>query len=517
MKRRQFVKHAVAGGLMPAFLGKFGLQGFGNLQETMLENDNVLVVIQLSGGNDGLNTVVPISQYSRYQNARKNIAIPEEKLLKTALSDEMGIHPAMSELVKLMNEGSASLVQDVGYPNPNFSHFRATDIWNTGSSSDKVIESGWAGRSLSLTHPNYPEGYPSSKYPDPLAIQIGSVVNTSLQGPVYSMGMAITDPNDFYRLLTDDIATVPNTLAGKELAYLRQVAQQTNRYADVIKNAGLKVTTQKDYPNTSLAAQLKIVSRLIAGGLKTKIYFVRIGGFDTHDNQTDATDTTIGSHANLLKSVSDAIGAFQADLKFQKTENKVLGMTYSEFGRRIKSNASNGTDHGAAAPMFFFGKNVNASMIGKAQELPVNATSSDNLVMQHDFRSVYASVLKYWFCMDEAEIKAVTIDNFQQLPIINPSVCGYVTANEPIVKFKTISNFPNPFTDYTTFKFLSEGGYCQVSLFDMSGREVYVPIEGNYPAGEHTEQVATSQLPSGIYIARFQNNAHQEMVRVVRR
>jgi uncharacterized protein (DUF1501 family) len=266
MERRKFIKHVLAGSVAPYFLNGLPLSAFGSINNTSLSDDKVLVVIQLSGGNDGLNTVVPFDQYSKYQNARKNIAIAENKLLKIPQADFLGLHPSLAGLKQLFEEGKAALIQDVGYPDPDYSHFRSTDIWHTASDSNKHVLSGWAGRYLASENPDFPNNYPNEQHPDPLSIQIGSVLNTSLQGPIYPMGMAIADPDFFYELLTQPETAPPSTLAEKELAYLRQVANQTNQYANAIKKAAENASIQLEYPDESLAKQLKVVARMVAGG-----------------------------------------------------------------------------------------------------------------------------------------------------------------------------------------------------------------------------------------------------------
>lgn len=505
------------GALTPTFLNNQSLWAMGNIDQKLLENDNVLIVIQLNGGNDGLNTVIPTNQYSNYKRARTNIALAENKVIKIPHSDLIGLHPSLKNLATLMKDGKGNIVQDVGYPNPNFSHFRATDIWHTASSATEVLESGWAGRLLALDHPNYPEGYPSTKYPDPLSIQIGSVVSTALQGPLYSMGMSISDTTNFYNLIENADEPVSNTLAGKELYYLRQVSKQTNKYSESIKAAALKVSQQKEYPNLSLAAQLKIVARLIAGGLKTKIYYVRLGGFDTHSSQTVASDTSTGTHANLMANLGDSIKAFQDDLKFLGVADRVLGMTYSEFGRRIKSNASLGTDHGAAAPMFFFGEKVNPTYFGKPTTISANVGNNDNIPMQHDFRAVYASVMKYWFCSNSVELKSVLFQDFATIPLVNGSVCGYVTITEPEVVNSRFTVFPNPVQDILNLRLISQGGQNSIELLDMRGMEVIPEINDEMQAGNQEITLNVSHLNSGIYLARFRNNDYQEVARILKK
>ena len=432
MKRRDFIGKAVATTVVPALVGGFSFKGFA--ADTLLHrvlasappmNDNVLVIVRLTGGNDGLNTVIPLDRYSNYYNARTNIAIPQNRVLALNGFANTGLNPAMTGMQTMFNEGNLGIIQSVGYPSPNFSHFRATDIWMSGSNSDEVLTSGWAGRYLDYDYVNFPVGYPNAWMPDPLAIQIGSVTSLALQGAVMNMGMSISDPTDFYNFLNGVEDPVPATHAGKELSYIRSVVKQTQQYADVIKTAAQRVTVQAAYPdNNSLAAQLKIVARLIKGGLKTRVYMVEAKGFDTHSLQTDATDTTVGRHGDLLKGVSDALKAFQDDSTLLGIEERVVGMTFSEFGRRIKSNSSGGTDHGAAAPVFVFGKNVNAVILGNSPDLPATATVNDNIAMQYDFRSVYASLLQNWLCVRDTDLASVMLGNYALLPIIQSLGCN---------------------------------------------------------------------------------------------
>ena len=384
--------------------------------------DRVLVLIQLSGGNDGLNTVIPLEYYDAYHSARANIAIPEDKVLRLDGFDGTGLNPAMPELQQLFNAGKLSIIQGVSYPQPNFSHFRATDIWLTGADAGVVLPTGWAGRYLDREYPHFPQDYPNVGMPDPLAIQVGSLVSPALQGPSLTMGMAISNPNSFYELIGDKAAPVDDSRAGDQLAYIREMSVKTDQYAGVIKKAAIKVTKQSDgYPvagKNPLADQLKIVARLIAGGLQTRIYLVSMGGFDTHARQTDPTDTTTGAHAKLLAKLSEAINAFQHDLGYLQVENRVTGMTFSEFGRRIQSNASGGTDHGAAAPVFVFGGGVRPGIIGENPTWPSKLTVNDNLALQYDFRAVYSTLLEKWFRTDEAVTSAVLFKDYPTLPLI---------------------------------------------------------------------------------------------------
>ena len=382
----------------------------------------VVVLIQLNGGNDGLNTVIPLGQYDAYHSARSNIAIPEDKVLPLKGFDQTGLNPAMPEMQWLFEAGKLAIVQGVSYPQPNFSHFRATDIWLTGADAGQILSTGWAGRYLDERYPQFPQNYPNPDMPDPLAIQVGSLVSPALQGPGLTMGMAISNPNSFYDLINDKSEPVSDSRAGDQLAYIREMAVKTDQYAGVIKAAAQKVTKQSDcYPapgKNPLADQLKIVARLVAGGLRTQFYLVSMGGFDTHARQVEPGDPTTGAHAKLLAKLSEAINAFQDDLTELQVSDRVMGMTFSEFGRRIQSNASGGTDHGAAAPVFVFGEKVQGGVIGQNPSWPDKLTVNDNIAMQYDFRSVYSSLLEKWFLSDETTAETALLKKYPSLALI---------------------------------------------------------------------------------------------------
>ena len=479
--------------------------------------DKVLVIVQLNGGNDGLNTVIPLSGYNNYYNARTNIALPENKVLKLVGNNATGIHPSMTAFQNLFAEGKLNIVQSVGYPQPSFSHFRATDIWMSGSESDQYLNTGWAGRFLNYQYPDYPDAYPNKTNPDPIAIQIGSLATLTCQGPAVNVALSISDPSSFYNLLEGTDAVVANTNAGYELSFLRGIAKQTNQYTVRIKQASDSVTQQVAYPNNSLANQLKIVARLIKGGLQTKIYMVNYGGFDTHAGQAVATDTTTGTHANLLGAVSEAIGAFQSDIKNQEIEDRVIGMTYSEFGRRIKSNASGGTDHGAAAPLFLFGKNVRGGVFGENPTIPNNATVGDNVPYQHDFRTIYNSILKNWFCVKDADNQEIMLKQFPTLNLINASACAVEMKNPVFEKNAMIVAYPNPFSNLSRIEFKTEGGHTLVQLLDTSGTVIRLLVDATYSyAGMNSVTLLGSDLKPGVYYIRIQNGIHQYVKTIVK-
>ena len=523
MKRREFLEKSVAVTL-PAFISGYSLKAFNEnspLVKALIGNgtdtDHVLVIIQLSGGNDGLNMVIPISTYGLYNAARTNIAIPENKILTLNGYSNTGLHPSMTGLQSMYNETKLKVIQAVGYPQPNFSHFRATDIWMTASNSNQEVYTGWVGRYLNYEYPNFPKGYPNTSMLDPLAIQIGSTASLASQGPSVNMAMSITSASSFYQLVNGTSDPVPATKAGKELSFIRNVARQTQQYAGSITAANAKVTVQNPYPSgNTLADQLKIVARLIKGGLKTRVYMVTTGGFDTHSLQTTTTDTTIGGHATLLGRVSSAIKAFQDDLVYLGIEDRVVGMTFSEFGRRIKSNSSVGTDHGAAAPMFVFGKAVQGGVLGDNPAIQPVALVGDNVPMQYDFRSIYSTLLEKWFCIPKETVKGLfppTINGqLQDLPLIKAGLCNSAVPNNS--GNSLITNYPNPFSNSTTIQFTTDGGHTLIQIMDNTGRLIVNLLEKDYPVDSTTKQSITfdaSHLPSGLYYARLQNGVTQQI------
>jgi len=323
--------------------------------------------------------------------------------------------------------------------------------------------------------------------------------------------MAVPTDTDFYDLINGVTEPEPDTPMGNELTYLRAIARQTNKYAGVIEAAAKKVTQQGSYPaDNELAAQLKTVARLIAGGLKTRIYMVSTGGFDTHGGQVQSGDTTTGNHSNLLKQLSDAITAFMKDCQGLGVDKRVLGMTFSEFGRRIISNGSFGTDHGAAQPVFIFGDAVQTGVLGHTPDLSGPNVES-NIPMQYDFRSVYSSILRDWFCVPPSDVTTLLYRNYQYLPFIKNSACNNTFDDLNNAGDRLISNAPNPFHDSTTIQFKTNGGHTLVQIFDASGRLVMLPVDGDYTQGTYSVTVDMSGKAAGVYYARLQNQSVQQV------
>lgn len=518
MKRRKFIQTLAPVAVMPALLRPFSVQAFptaGRLAQMFsggIPNDHILVLIFLNGGNDGLNTVVPLDQMSTLSTARANVMLPEASLHKIT-DKEIGLHPSLSGFKTLYDEQKLRIIQSVGYPQPNFSHFRSTDIWVSGSDADQYIGSGWMGRFLEHNYPGYPSGFPNETEPDPLAIQIGGNMPLLFQGNATQMAFNIGSPDIFSVSVDPTNDPAPDTPAGHELTFVRTVTGQINNYAQNILSAyvqGSNAYAGYPAPGTNyLADELKAVARLIKGGLRTRIYLVSLYGFDTHAEQVVAGNTVTGAHANLLKLLNDAVFSFQRDLEQLGEADRVLGMTFSEFGRRIISNASTGTDHGAAAPLFLFGNKVLPGVLGTNPALPANPDETDNLPMQYDFRSVYASVLSQWFCMDQSATQEILLNGFQALPVIQDD-CTTGTRDISAEHFR-IDVYPNPMVDRARVDTWLPGGLCRLELYDPLGRVIQHRDFGHLAAGRYAWDLENRNYPPGHYYVRVQCGPLQEV------
>jgi uncharacterized protein (DUF1501 family) len=516
MKRRSFIKRTAAG--LPIVLGGIKVAALNNpfFNTLNLEDDRVLVLVQLNGGNDGLNMVLPIDQYDNLAQVRSNIIIPESSILN--LTDVTGLHPSMTELQSVYDQGQLNVIQSVGYPDQNRSHFRSTDIWQTGSAANVVWNTGWLGRYFDTIAPGYPTGYPNDSFPDPLAITLGSSVTETCEGIGGNFSLALVNPDNLSALATPVNTTFPpDTCYGDKMDFMVTSIIQTNSYNEVIELAnanGSNMSTK--YPDDNLlATQLKVVARLISGGLKTKVYVVSLGGFDTHADQVVEGDVTTGDHANLLRTLSDAICAFQDDLNLMNLDQRVVGMTFSEFGRRIRSNGAFGTDHGTAAPMILFGTCVNPGITGDNPSISPDVDQNEGVPMQYDFRSVYGSLLMDWFAVTEQTVKELLYSDFQYLPILKE--CTPVgTTKQSATAPATIQVFPNPFNESVTVSFTVPSGWAKISLFDAIGSELKVLTSQQYTSGTYTLVMDGHGLPAGAYYYRLQTERGVKVERVVK-
>jgi uncharacterized protein (DUF1501 family) len=516
MKRRDFIKTAGAAASIPLFVNGMNMSVLVRpllFNAMNVDSDRVLVLVQLNGGNDGLNTLVPIDQYDRLFNARSNVLLPESSLIP--VTDTLGFHPRMTGVKGLYDEGKLGIIQSVGYPNQNRSHFRSMEIWSSGSAANQFWPTGWLGRNLDLQHPGYPLGYPNTAFPHPFAISMGNFVSETCQGTGANYAMTLNDPFTLGQLAEWGGEPLGTTNYDEELGFLRMTIGQTNAFADGIvaaANAGNNLAT---YPSSTLATQLKHVARLIAGGLKTKIYTVSLGGFDTHSTQVLSGDKTAGEHAELLKTFSDAVHAFQQDLIQLGIDERVITMTFSEFGRQIRSNGSLGTDHGAAAPLFLLGSCVNPQILGHNPEIPSQVSPQEAVPMQYDFRDVYGSVLMDWFEVPEDDIRTILYQGFQHLPIV--TLCNVTDTREQEAEAPIEAlSFPNPFRDWTVIRFTSGDEWVRLSIFNALGSEIQVLSNQRFSAGEHEVRFDGSRLPAGNYYFRLAMGSRQQTFKMLK-
>jgi uncharacterized protein (DUF1501 family) len=414
--RRQFLRTSILGGALassvPLFLEKTFLcldtmAAATTGQITTGKDGTILVVLQLAGGNDGINTLIPYAD-DAYYKARPHIAIPGKDVLP--INAYAGFHPKLAGLRSLYDSGNLGMVQGVGYPNPNRSHFRSTEIWQTASDAGKNVTEGWLGR--------YFDNCCAGADPATVGIAIGgqtpqAFASATPKGIAFSnpsqyryMAEAASEPataDQFMRVmnqpeeghssLSDNAGGSIGMIAGspdKEgstVEFLQRTALEARMSSDKILEITRKSKSTVNYPTNQLGNNLNLVARLIAGGLPTRVYYVSQGGFDTHANQ-------VPSHDRLMGDLDAALSAFVADLKAQGNLNRVLVVSFSEFGRRVSENASGGTDHGAAAPLFVLGGGVKPGLYGAYPSL--TDLHDGDLKFNTDFRSVYATVLERW-------------------------------------------------------------------------------------------------------------------------
>ncbi len=430
--RRSFLNStllmASAAATLPSFLNSTALamaESLGGLSALPgVPEGHVLVVLQLSGGNDGLNTVVPFGMREYYKR-RPGIGIPEKEALKLSKADGLGLHPQLAPLNELYDDGLLNIVQGVGYPNPNRSHFKSMDIWHTADPT--ATGDGWLGRYFDSQCCGFGKG--ESGTPDatdlvapeasaalgPPGIAIGRTAPLAMQGRLIKP-VAFESPdlfrwsaNDMHESLRNPYDAInrrgetPEVTAGSNASFLLRTALDAQVSSDLIRKA-VEQRPGVAYPQSDVARQLSMVAQMIRAGLKTRVYYVNHGGFDTHAGQGGSQ----GNHGRLLNQFAAGLKAFYQDLKAQGNDGRVLTMCFSEFGRRVAQNASQGTDHGTAAPMFLLGPMVKPGVTGDHPSL--TDLDDGDLKYKIDFRNVYAGVLEYWM---KAESKPILDGTFR--------------------------------------------------------------------------------------------------------
>jgi uncharacterized protein (DUF1501 family) len=355
--------------------------------------ETILVVVQLTGGNDGVNTVIPFAD-PNYAKLRPTLKIPTNQIKK--INDEIGLHPSLDGLHGLLQDNALSVVQGVGYPNPTQSHFRSMDIWQAASQAETLTE-GWIGKALKGMHGAGSFHLASNNESSPLALngapaRVPSI--TSLEDFQLKMAAASGSDKKEQRTVIEGAAK-PG--AGKPglLDFVKRTATNTYESSQRLQEIGKNYQPKAVYPATPLASKLRLAAQLIDAGLGARIFYVSLDGFDTHANQLPA-------HANLLQTVSGAMTAFYKDMAARGHQDRIVMMTFSEFGRRPYENGSKGTDHGAAAPMFLVGGKLKPGLVGKHP--PLQGDKIGNLAFTIDFRQVYATLLDKWLGVSSKEV-----------------------------------------------------------------------------------------------------------------
>lgn len=421
MKRRDFLHNlghlSAASFFMPELAFGNGIYNSNSYLSNTVSPGKVLVLVKLNGGNDGLNTVIPMSQLSNLNTARPHVILPDNKIIDLG-SNDLGLHPELTGFKSLFDEKRLKIIQNVGYETPDFSHFRSMDIWESASDYNKFVTSGWMGRYIEKKHPEYPNSYPNTQYPDPLSVELGSP-SLLLTGKKSFTSFVARNPEDFREIITDfDNIYDTSSNRGTKLDYIQLVGKQSNLYGARIKETYDSGVCNIAFNPSDLGSQFEKVTKLISGGLNTRVYLVELGGFDTHDTQVDQSDHSKGAHSTLLKTLNDAVLKFMQNMDDIGKSDDVLVMTYSEFGRTIVSNGSLGTDHGTAAPLFVFGNKVDSEILGNNPVIPSNAEWQDNLSTEFDFRQVYSSIMNQWLTVNPTTEEDVLFKKFDQLPII---------------------------------------------------------------------------------------------------
>ncbi len=466
-------------------------------------NENILILVRLQGGNDGFNTIIPVYDYDVYANARPLIRIPPSEFIN--LDDDYAMPKPMNKLEGVWGEGQMKVVHGVGYESSSLSHFKGSDIYaNTNLLEDD--RTGFMGRYFGEIYPDYFFNPP----PSPPSIQIGSIGNLVFKGPESDYSFAVSDPRRLLQIIENETfynldGVDENCTYGEKLRFLREATNTTFDYADVISAAYERSSAYEGYLDDSLGRQFSIISRLIKGGLGTKVYLVTLGGFDTHNNQTQR-------HQQLLTSFSEAISTFYADLTAAGWDDKVLSMTMSEFGRRFRENGSLGTDHGTAAPTMFFGTGLNGNgFVGEHPDLN-NLTRGGNVTNTMDFRQVYATVMKDWLCIDEGLVGRSLLDSdggpFESLDLgfncsgTNPNI---PTDGEGLTHIPTYSDsqtFINIVTPQTT--------HVDVALFNVVGQKVATLANEMLMEGVdmviNVKESANTRLSTGPYVYQIKTN-----------
>ena len=462
------------------------------------DSGRVLLIVRLQGGNDGLNTIVPIYDYDRYAIARPTLKHEMADIHK--LSNEFGVPKYLQPSIEPIWEGGCmKVVHGTGYENQNLSHFTGTDNMSRGT-DDELVETGVYGRYFESIYPDFLLNLPEA----PPAVQIGGVGDIIFTGTESNFAFTIANTRQLERIASDgtlfDAADVPDCTKGSQLRFVRGVLNTTLKYSKVIKDAAATQTNTVEFPDTNLGSALSIISKTIKAGMGTCVYMVNLNGFDTHANQPE-------KHQELLTNITESIMAFYRDLEPSGRDNDVLTMTFSEFGRRVKENGSNGTDHGKAAPMLLFGPSLNGSgFVGEHPDLG-NLDRGGNLQYTQDFINVYGTVMQEWLCIDPSVIN-------QSIPRpYTPIDLGFncsssVTNHDYLIR----ENFTHiPIYDQEMVSIRIDNNFSdnyEISVYNILGQNAGVIFDDVLDPGQHeiTIKDKLPRLTPGVYIYNIKKN-----------
>ena len=538
MKRRNFIKltsSASALGLFPYEITS-ALKVAENFLDCNITNRK-LVLINLAGGNDGLNTVIPIDGYDLYSNLRPTIRVPDSGAnsfinLDSTLPDnqQLGLHPTLVGLKNIYDSGILRILQSVGYPSQNKSHFASTDIYNTGNDGNSWLnggDSGWIGRFMESYY------YDLVESTFPLGVEIGSKSGSLGFHGEAEHGLAINiegqDASGFYSVLSGlgglPPEYIPDSHYGEELQYIIENDQLSNTYSEAISNAFNNGTNSNDYEDTDISNQLKTVARLISGGLQSKIYLVQLRGFDTHFSQIQSQNDVIGRHSELLTELDGAISKFMIDVQSQGFDGDIVGLTFSEFGRKAKENGNLVTDHGEIAPMFVFGTPVNGGVSGINVDL-TEANENNNWQIQsyqYDYRQTIGTLLQDYLGADNQAIDATFFDHTNNDSFSNNKISELIkpeysveencytntlSVNESINKLFTVS--PNPFSSSIILSGYNYNGDISFKVYDLNSKLV---LEGKTLTDT---PVRITGIMNGIYFIKLKFGNRVETHRIIK-
>ena len=538
MKRRNFIKLATSASAIGLF--PFQITNALNIAKKFVSceiSNRKLVLIYLGGGNDGLNTIIPLNQYDLYSNLRPTIKIPDSGLnsfinldLSLGDSQQIGLHPSLTGFKDIYDAGNLRILQSVGYPSQNKSHFASTDIYNTGNDGNSWLnggDSGWIGRFIESYF------YDLVNQSFPIGVEIGSKTGSLGFHGAEEHGLSLNiegqDASGFYSVLSglggEPPVNIPNSHYGSELQYIIENDQISTLYSQAISNAFNSGSNSVNYEDTDLSNQLKTVARLISGGLQSKIYLVKLNGFDTHFGQVQSQNDIIGDHNDLLTELDQAVSKFMLDISSQGFQDDIVGLTFSEFGRKAKENGNLGTDHGEIAPMFVFGSAINGGVSGTNPDL-TEATESNNWQLetyQFDYRETLGTLLQDYLGADNYAIDSTFFNHSTNESICENKINELVMAEFSVAdncfsNTLTNQNFketffkvvPNPFSkeirivndDYTS--------NINLELFDLNSKLVLRKITNI------NKVINLSNLINGIYFLKIFFDGRSETHRIIK-